>query len=269
MQDYSNRGFIVIPDVFSSDEIAGIESEIAEASQLGYPYVINENKKDFVRTINGAHLKIPSFQTLSEHPDLVAIAEQILESQAYIHQLKINIKPAFIGEHWDWHQDIFYWGKEDYLPSNNALSIGIFVDDVEAINSPLLFMPGSHLEDTILAMDNSNIDKNNEEWLATVQSSLKYTIDFETLQALGKRYGSEAATGKKGSILIFHSNVLHGSGSNVSHKHRRHVILTYNSMNNLPVKPSRRPEFLAEPKPHPIEAIDRSIWLDAILNKER
>ncbi len=70
----------------------------------------------------GLHLRDPVFAKLVRHPRLVEPALQILGEAAYIQQVKVNVKPAFIGEVWQWHYDFATHHAEDGVPEPRALT---------------------------------------------------------------------------------------------------------------------------------------------------
>ena len=55
----------------------------------------------------------------------MTIAEQILGSQVYIHQSRVNLKPGFKGKEFYWHSDFETWHIEDGMPRMRALSCSI------------------------------------------------------------------------------------------------------------------------------------------------
>ena len=66
------------------------------------------------------------------------------------------------------------------------------------------------------------------------------------LATLGRELDSKgilAATGPAGSVLWFHSKTLHASGMNLSSRHRRVLILSYNGVHNRPLEAGPRPDF--------------------------
>ena len=50
--------------------------------------------------------------------------------QLYMHQFKINAKPAFDGDVWQWHQDYGTWARDDGMPEPRAMNISVFLDEV-------------------------------------------------------------------------------------------------------------------------------------------
>ena len=68
----------------------------------------------------------------------------LLGEALYMHQFKINGKMAFEGDVWQWHQDYGTWLNDDLMPTERAMNVAIFLDDVNEFNGPLMFIPGSH-----------------------------------------------------------------------------------------------------------------------------
>ena len=66
-----------------------------------------------------------------------------------MHQFKINGKMAFEGDVWQWHQDYGTWKNDDLMPTERAMNVAIFLDDVNEYNGPLMFIPGSHKKGVI------------------------------------------------------------------------------------------------------------------------
>ena len=76
--------------------------------------------------------------------------------------------------------------------------------------------------------------------------------------------GIVAPTGKPGSMLMFHGNLVHGSAGNITPYPRKIVYLTLNAVSNYIRKPTR-PEFIAHQDFAPIETVDD----DALLRLAR
>jgi len=128
-------------------------------------------------------------------PQFLTPAKQLLKDEVYIHQLKVNVKQAFSGEMWPWHQDYIYWRNEDNIPTANIVSVMIFLDDIDEFNGPLFFIPGSHL---IGCVDTPKAPDAPAGWEGNVSASLTYQIDAPLVTKLVERGGLFSATGKKG-----------------------------------------------------------------------
>jgi len=186
------------------------------------------------------------FRRLASHPRLVKPAMQILGTQVYIYQFKINAKVAFFGDVWEWHQDYIFWQREDGVPQPRLVTISVFLDEVHEFNGPLLFIPGSHREGVLAPPRVGGVPEgyeNSPDWIANLTADLKYSIGKETLSRLIDNAGIVAPKGPAGSVLFFHPNLVHGSAPNMSPSDRKIALVTYNSVGNIPHE-LRRPDFL-------------------------
>jgi ectoine hydroxylase len=201
-----------------------------------------------VRSVYGAHADNEIFGRLVRHPKLLEAAKQILQSEVYVHQFKINAKQAMGGDVWEWHQDFIFWNKEDGLPEPKVVNMTIFLDDVTEFNGPLMLIPGSHTTGTIDIEAGNKAGKSDgsPEWASNVSADLKYSLKRDVLSKFVSKNGIDAPKGISGSLLLFDANIIHGSTPNMSPFDRTVIIVTYNSTGNLP-RPVKalRPEFLA------------------------
>jgi Phytanoyl-CoA dioxygenase (PhyH) len=83
----------------------------------------------------------------------------------------------------------------------------------------------------------------------------------QTITRLVEEGGIVAPTGKPGSVLMFHGNLVHGSASNITPYPRRIVYLTLCAVSNYIRKPTR-PEWIAHRDFAPIEPVPDNALLD-------
>lgn len=244
---YRQNGYLVVPDLFEPREVEDIRQEIDRLSVAGKPGVVLE-ENGLIRALHGSHRESERFGHLIRNPSLLDPALQVIGEPVYVYQFKINIKPAFGGDIWPWHQDYIFWSKEDGVARDSFLNAALFVDDTTEFNGPLLFLPGSHREGMI------DVDPNSEDddWRANVSAKLKYTVPSEKMVAYEAKYGLTAPKGKAGSVLFFHPNVIHGSVSNISSSPRRLLIITYNAVTNPAKSANPRPDFLISREARPL-----------------
>src|SRR5204862_4350444 len=116
-------------------------------------------------------------------------------------------------------------------------------DEVMPINGPLMLGPKSHKHGVLSA--------GHDE--ATTSYPL-WTLDNETVTRLVDQGGIIAPTGKPGSVLMFHGNLVHASAPNITPYPRRIVYLTLCAVSNHITK-FNRPEFIAHRDFTPIQQV--------------
>ncbi|WP_176308617.1 phytanoyl-CoA dioxygenase family protein [Micromonospora sp. NBS 11-29] len=253
LSEYERDGFLLLPGYFSADEVALLRSELPTVFGIDSPALIREAGSGVVRGVHGVHETNPVFGALVRQARLVEPARQLLDDEVYVHQFKINAKLALIGDVWEWHQDFRFWHSEDGMPEPRALTFGLFLDEVDEFNGPLMLVPGSHHGE----LAEVTRQPGAEGWASTLTSSLKYQVGAETLARTIGDGTIVAPKGPAGSVLLFHSKILHGSAPNMSPRNRTIVLTTYNSVSNaLADVPEPRPEFLASRRPVPLTPAD-------------
>lgn len=255
VEQFESDGFLFLPEVFSNEEVDRFVENFEIVCHEDQPGRIFEKDGNVVRTVFGSHRTNPVYRELSEDPRIVGPAMDLLKDDVYIHQFKINAKMAFQGDVWQWHQDYIYWLREDGMMKPLALTASIWLDDVHEFNGPLMLVPGSHqVEIDTPARDTA------PAWMATVIADLKYSLGVEELKDLIARKGIVAPKGPRGSVLLFHCNVVHGSVPNMSPFHRRIVFVSFNSMANpLMEMETPRPSFLANRQYETIRLASRAV----------
>src|SRR2546430_4145264 len=144
LEQFDCKGYLFFPSLFSRAEIAVLNSEVPRLYAQQRPENVRERGSDAVRTNFAAHLYSYPFARLARHPRMVRPVEQLFGEQVYMHQFKINGKMAFDGDVWQWHQDYGTWRNDDEMPEARAMNVAIFLDEVNELNGPLMFIPGSH-----------------------------------------------------------------------------------------------------------------------------
>ena len=235
-----NHGFFIYHDYFDNTYIKELNKNIECYSGLNHPGVIKENDGKTFRGIHGPHLYDDFFNKIAVDKALLAIAEKILGERCYLHQFKINMKQNMTGKSWPWHEDFVYWREKDGIAEPKLINIAILLDDSEMLSGPLCFIPGSHKYSHSYANSGDKL----ADWKNDLSSDLNYQLDRKIVSAMIAENGVEFALGKAGDLLIFSPLIAHCSGSNLSPKDRKLLILTYNAVSNVPTVNNGRPEFL-------------------------
>jgi ectoine hydroxylase len=253
-ESYERDGFLCIEDYFSKAEIEILLREIQREFAVESPRRIKE-RSGAVRSIYASHRTNEVFQSFSRLSRLVEPARQLLGSEVYIHQFKINAKVALEGDQWEWHQDFLVWHKEDEMPQPRVLTAAVFLQDVNEYNGPMLVIPGSHREGLIDVQAQSTGRGNGDglddpdgvaPWMPTLTADLKYKINRETLAKLLSRSQIYSSKGSAGLTMFFHGNLFHASANNLSAMDRMSIFISYNSVENkLRDIDHPRPAFIA------------------------
>jgi ectoine hydroxylase len=263
IQDFHTKGYLLLPEVFSSEESQELLREMDTVIAEDCPRRILE-KNGAVRSFFAPEWGSPVYRDLIRHPSLVTPAMQLLDDAVYVHQSKLNSKYAMLGDWWAWHQDYTFWKLDDGMPTPNVLTAMVFLNDVDEYNGPLLLIPGSHrvgvtenLEEVAVEAETSWFGQyqRSTSYMTALTADLKYTLPEDIIRFWARKNGIVSAKGPKGSVLFFHGNIFHASGNNLSPWDRHMYLVTYNAMSNaLPEMENPRPEFIASRAFVPVRA---------------
>ena len=255
LKAFDEQGFVFLPNCFSEEEIATLRTE-GEAILNADRQEVWREKTGAPRTAFAAHTFNEVFRLLVSHPRLVGPLKQYFGEDVYVHQFKLNAKAAFEGDVWQWHQDYGTWARDDGMPEARAMNIAVFLDEVMPINGPLLLIPGSHKQG-VFAAGHDKLTTSYPLW----------TLDKETVTRLCNEadaahgHGIVAPTGKPGSVLMFHGNLVHASPPNITPYPRKIVYVTFCACSNHITKFTRA-EWIAHRDFTPIAPVDDGALLE-------
>jgi ectoine hydroxylase len=248
LEQFDRDGYLFFPSLFSAEETRTLTDAVPELYSRREDYNVREKGKDAVRTNFAAHLYSEPFAKLARHPRMVEPVQELLGEALYMHQFKINGKMAFEGDVWQWHQDYGTWLNDDQMPTERAMNVAIFLDDVSEYNGPLMFIRGSHKRGVIDAKHD-----------LTTTSYPLWTVDNALIAQLVERAGGSGSfdangrhidggivspKGPAGSMILFHSCLVHASGANLSPHNRVSVYLSLCAVSNH-IRRHKRPEYIA------------------------
>lgn len=269
LKQYEEEGYLLLPNVFSGQEIALLNAELPALFAEDSPRRVVEKNSQIVRSVYGSHTTSKLFSNLSRQPRLLDPAEKIIGSKIYVHQFKINAKAAFGGDVWEWHQDYVFWKKEDGILQDRLVNAVVFLDDVTEFNGPMTFIPSTHKQGIIdVAARTKSLQQaqtaytDSPAWISNLTADLKYSLSPETISRLVAQHGMVAPKGAAGTVLFFHGNIVHSSATNISPYDRKIVLITYNSVENIPTNVENpRPEFLVARDYRPLESLADEVGL--------
>ncbi|WP_026820348.1 ectoine hydroxylase [Arthrobacter castelli] len=245
---YSRKGYLAIEDLVTQEEVGSFHAELARLSEdptvRADERTVIEATSQQVRSIFEVHKISAVFDKIANDPRVVGRARQILGSEVYIHQSRVNFKPGFEGKEFSWHSDFETWHAEDGMPRMRAVSISISMTDNYSFNGPLMIMAGSHTKYISCVGETPQ-----ENYKSSLVMQGAGTPDKHTLTRFADTYGIDVLVGKAGGAVMFDSNCMHASNSNVTPYARSNIFIVFNSVDNTLQEPfgaaSPRPEFIA------------------------
>ena len=255
LEQYRRDGYVIFPSLFSAAEIAVLRAETARLSAIEADTVIRE-RTGAVRSIFRVHeadgaTRSAAFRALVRTPRVLEPTMQALGGDAYVYHTKINTKPAIEGTVWMWHQDYGSWQRDGCLRPDMGTFAVMMTDSVE-MNGALYVVPGSQ--------QRGRIEPYYDE-----STSYKFWAvpKREMIAVLKSSPAPVPIVGPAGTCVLFHCNLLHASGHNLSAEDRWHIYISFNACANAPKFTEKsRPDWVVSrnTRPLPIEADD------AILN---
>ncbi|MEQ8441522.1 MAG: phytanoyl-CoA dioxygenase family protein [Alphaproteobacteria bacterium] len=223
---YRENGYLVVPDVFSRQEVAQLNRVTDGFIEESRSHVQSDSIFDLdrahsasdpkVRRVKNPHQQHDAYADAVRHPKLLAILRQLIGPAVRFDHSKLNIKPVGGGASIDWHQDwAFYPHTNDDL-----LAVGVFLGDVGEESGPLQVIPGSHRGPTF--------DHHARGVFCGAIS------DEDTKTFLDR---AVCLTGPAGSVTIHHVRTVHGSQPNMGVHPRRLLLFSYAAVDAWPLVP--------------------------------
>ena len=244
---FERDGFVLMRSLFSAEEVIQFSNETSKL-QEGDDEVDGLHRErergGAVRQIYLAHRHSQQFKSLSEDARIVEPVKKMLKSEVYIWHSKINVKDAFEGTVWLWHQDYGYWMWDGVEPK--LISVMVLLDEATINNGCLLVASGTHKLGRLEHYPDEQTTS-YKQWCVD-NKCLKECLSEELIQPI---------TGAPGDVLFFDCNLLHGSGHNMSPLSRRTFIIAYNDLGNRP-RPvdNPRPDWVVSRKFEPVPSLD-------------
>jgi len=247
LKKYERDGFMSLEGYFSPEAVAPFFDELSQiendSAMCRKDQVIMDPDGQKVRSVFDMHSLSSAFDRMTRHPHLLAIVQQLLGSDVYIHQSRINDKSGFCGNGFEWHSDFETWHSEDGMPAMRAVSVSIMLTDNNAFNGPLMLIPGSH--QSFIPCTGETPENN---WRESLRHQTVGVPSCDHIADLANARGIAQPLGPAGSLLLFESNTLHASNANMSPWPRSNLFFVYNSVDNRLGQPfsgkAPRPGFL-------------------------
>ncbi|WP_158894229.1 ectoine hydroxylase [Amycolatopsis anabasis] len=250
LEEYERNGFLTLDQLLTSDEVLLCREELRrmnlDTHLRNSSRVVLEPDSNEIRSVFEVHRISEVLSSIIYSSKVTDHARQVLGSEVYIHQSRINFKPGFGGAEFHWHSDFETWHAEDGMPAPRALSMSIALTDNIPGNGPLMIIPGSHK--TFVSCPGETPSDYHESSLRDKRPAVG-SADHACVTELAGKHGIQQIEGKAGSAVLFDCNCLHASGSNMSPYPRSNVFVVFNSVENKLVEPfyapKPRPEYVA------------------------
>ncbi len=248
LAQFERDGYLWMDGFFPPESVTPFLEELETMAQrediYGLEQVVMDREARKIRSVFAMHELSDSFDRMTRDPRMLDMIRQILGSEVYIHQSRINSKAGFCGDGFEWHSDFETWHSEDGMPGMRAISASIMLTDNNPFNGPLMLIPGSHKQ--FVPCLGKTPDSNWTQSLKRQTTGLPSRQDIEKLAGTD---GIQAPTGPAGSVLLFECNTLHASNKNMSPWPRANLFFVYNSVENRLAQPfartKPRPWYLA------------------------
>lgn len=261
VEAYDRDGYLFFDSFYDGAAVTSLEEE---TERLRVSEEVRQSELAVTEPTSGATRSIFAVQTVSEifsrlacDKRILDIIHQLMGSEVYLHQSRLNLKPGFQGKEFYWHSDFETWHTEDGMPDMRAISCSIALTDNYEYNGPLMVIPGSH---KYFCQCAGRTPENH------YQQSLKrqdYGIPSdEQLEWLTEQGGIAVPKGPVGSMVLFDSNLMHGSNCNITPYPRKNAFFVYNDIRNTLHEPygatHQRPWYLGNREPEVLQPIDFS-----------
>lgn len=250
VQAFAEKGYVQRE---GSLDAARIDACLEELERIGAdpdmaddPRIIREAGNEAVRSIFDVHALSDVVWEAVQHSGTLELAREVLGSDVYVHQSRLNYKPGFAGGAFYWHSDFETWHAEDGMPRPRACSASLALTANEIYNGPLMIMPGT--QKYFVQCAGETPEEYYRESLVSTTPTVGVPSE-EHITELYRSHGLDVLTGGAGSMTLFDCNALHASGGNITPMPRANVFVVFNSVDNELAEPFAgtppRPDFLA------------------------
>ena len=217
LENFVNDGYMMIEGAYSEDLINRVNYDIDDAIEKKYSgYEYGSSNR-----IEHLHLYYDNIKELFLSKIQKKFVELIFGTKALSCQTLVFI----FGSQQDPHQDSIHLTP---FPAGFLCGVWISLQDIENNSGELIIYPGSHRE-KILRMCDFNCGKvANGDWS---EFGTKIVPEWSYL---AKKYKSVAYKPKKGTLLIWHENLLHGGSLRLNKElERRSLVIHYFAENTI------------------------------------
>ena len=248
---YMTKGFLVVPQLISPEEIQELRQHTDDLMQGKLPeqnremqerdvnrdngvsvqgleappaHLSPEEKAQFFLRIHMLHRQLELHERFMLHPRVLDVLESLIGPDVLALQTMLFLKPpGKPGQ--GWHQDAFY------IPTIPDTVIGawIAIDDSDEQNGAMWFAQGSQVEPIYPPGADSPYGHGQEDLqgIAYVNGTSDPDDDKNDLSKIAAKYPQVLCSAKAGDVVFFGSHVLHRSKKNWSQDRTRRSFVSH------------------------------------------
>jgi len=240
VQSYNDHGFLRIPEVFSHAETDELAAELMwlidiwAMKDAGWTGPWRKKYMDEATEKKSKLIALHDLQFYSEpwcravnNRRLVDCMSKILGPDVELHHSTLHVKPPETGHPFPMHQDMAFYEHSD----DRYVDVLVHLDDTRHENGEIRFLSGSHKFGYLNHITRFDDGTPCTPHLPTDKYRLEDTV---------------AVPAKRGDVVIFNVNTIHGSHVNVTDHMRRLVRIGYRHPENKQTggQSSKRPGLI-------------------------
>jgi hypothetical protein len=211
IRSFKENGYLVLENYLSSQQVESVNQGIQQLLENGEVKFRHRNKIMF------AFKKLPLIKEIGTNPELIALLSNLMEGNAALFQ-SINF---ISGSEQHTHSDSVHMTT---FPLGGLLGVWIALEDITPENGPLHYYPKSHLLPYYL---NADYDNEGNALLLGPKDYTEYEKMIES-KVSERSLEKKIFTAKKGDLLIWHANLLHGGEPHLDKSRtRKSMVMHY------------------------------------------
>ena len=222
---FSEHGYLHVPEIYTAaeiEELAGALDRLVQdwaMTTAGWTgpwrnvYMDPEiEKKSKLTAMHDLHLYSAEWMRAVTNPRLAAVLSALLGEDVELHHSTLHIKPPPTGQPFPMHQDYPFYEHEDA----RFVDVLVHLDDTSHANGEIRFLDGSHKLGKI-----THITRTDEGPCTPHLPPDEYRLE-----------DTVAVPARRGDVVLFSIQTVHGSYINTTDQPRRLVRVGYRHPHN-------------------------------------